>query len=97
MTKLNTVKGRSFADLKAEAFKNDEVLGTYLAEQRKEELSEAFTSMRMHAGLSSAQIADKMGLSLSSVLKIEKYPERVSFERLDAYAIVCGFRLKISI
>ncbi|NSM23937.1 helix-turn-helix transcriptional regulator [Shewanella sp. ZOR0012] len=97
MAKLNAVKGRSFAALKAEAFKNDEVLGTYLAEQRKEELSAAIIGMRRHAGLSSVQIADKMGLSLSSVLKIEKYPERVSFERLDAYAIVCGFRLKISI
>ncbi|MCU8091747.1 helix-turn-helix domain-containing protein [Shewanella sp. SM20] len=97
MTKLNAVKGGSFAALKAEAFKNDEVLGAYLAEQRKEELSAAFIGMRKHAGLSRAQIAEKMGLSLSSVLRIEKYPERVSFERLDTYAIVCGFSLKISI
>lgn len=91
------VKGVSFADVKAKAFRNPEVLEAYLAEQRKDELKALLAQMRKSAGINSAQVAAKMGVTPATVSKLENRADRASLETLERYAAACGASIQISI
>ncbi|WP_240778952.1 helix-turn-helix transcriptional regulator [Shewanella sp. SNU WT4] len=91
------VKGVSFAELKAKAFRDPEVLEAYLAEQRKDELKALLAQMRKSAGMNSAQVAAKMGVTPATVSKLENRADKASLGTLDRYASACGASIQISI
>lgn len=94
---INKVKGVSFAEVKAKAFKDPEVLEAYLAEQRKDELKALLAQMRKAAGINSSQVAAKMGVTPATVSKLENRADRASIETLERYAAACGASIQISI
>ncbi|MGE4262206.1 helix-turn-helix domain-containing protein [Shewanella sp.] len=94
---ITRVKGVSFADVKAKAFRDPEVLEAYLAEQRKDELKALLAQMRKVAGINSTQVAAKMGVTPATVSKLENRADKASLDTLERYAAACGVSLQISI
>ncbi|TNH45222.1 helix-turn-helix domain-containing protein [Photorhabdus luminescens] len=74
-----------------------------LAEEEKElelaiEMQNMLTEWRKHAGLTSAQVAEKMGIKPPTVSKIERNIVKASIDTLSRYARACGVNdIKISL
>lgn len=88
------VKGIPYAEVKAKAFKNPEVLAAYLAEKKEEELQEFLAGLRRQAGLTSTQVAERMGISQPAVSRLEKHASKASLVTLERYAAACGSTIK---
>lgn len=89
------VKGVSFAEVKAQALKNPDVLAAYQAEKKEEELQELLADLRRKAGLNSTQVAERMGITQPAVSKLEKNASKASISTLERYAAACGASIKI--
>ena len=89
------VKGVSFAEVKAQALKNPDVMAAYLAEKKEEELQELLADMRRRAGINSTQVAERMGITQPAVSKLEKNASKASITTLERYAAACGASIKI--
>ncbi|WP_426578398.1 helix-turn-helix domain-containing protein [Xenorhabdus stockiae] len=74
-----------------------------LAEEEKElelaiEMQNMLAEWRKNAGLTSAQVAEKMGIKPPTVSKIEKNIVKASIDTLSRYARACGVNdIKISL
>ncbi|EMK8419700.1 helix-turn-helix transcriptional regulator [Shigella sonnei] len=90
------VKGVSFAEVKAQALKNPDVMAAYLAEKKEEELQELLADMRRRAGINSTQVAERMGITQPAVSKLEKNASKASITTLERYAAACGASIKIT-
>uniref|UniRef100_A0A3B0M0U7 Uncharacterized protein n=1 Tax=Arsenophonus endosymbiont of Trialeurodes vaporariorum TaxID=235567 RepID=A0A3B0M0U7_9GAMM len=55
------IKGIFYNEVKEKALKNPDVLAAYLIEQKKAEMQELLVKMKKRSGLTSSQIAKKMG------------------------------------
>ncbi|ARF52470.1 helix-turn-helix domain-containing protein [Pantoea stewartii] len=69
----------------------------YEAELEQERLQETLTTWRKNAGLTSAQVAERMGIKPPTVSRMEKNATKMSYETLRRYANACGvhFRLQV--
>ncbi|MBE8597212.1 helix-turn-helix domain-containing protein [Xenorhabdus sp. BG5] len=74
-----------------------------LAEEEKElelmiEMQNMLAEWRRNAGLTSAQVAEKMGIKPPTVSKIERNIVKASIDTLSRYARACGVNdIKISL
>lgn len=89
------VKGIPYAEVKAKALQNPEVMAAYLAEKKEEELQELLADMRRKAGINSTQVAERMGITQPAVSKLEKNASKASITTLERYAAACGASIKI--
>jgi predicted XRE-type DNA-binding protein len=89
------VKGISYAEAKAKALQNPEVMAAYLAEKKEEELQELLTDLRRRAGINSTQVAERMGITQPAVSKLERNASKASVSTLERYAAACGASIKI--
>jgi predicted XRE-type DNA-binding protein len=89
------VKGISYAEVKAKALQNPEVMAAYLAEKKEEELQELLTDLRRRAGINSTQVAERMGITQPAVSKLERNASKASVSTLERYAAACGASIKI--
>ncbi|QCR38979.1 XRE family transcriptional regulator (plasmid) [Nissabacter sp. SGAir0207] len=55
------------------------------------------TAIRERAGLSKAELARRLGIALSSLLRMEKNPLGISMKTLHRYATACGVEVKIEV
>ena len=91
-----TVKGITFAQVKARAFENAAVQAAYEQQIREEELSALLIAMRTQAGLTKNDVAEKMGVSLPEVSQLEDNAQGAGVDTLRNYAQACGVTLKLS-
>lgn len=89
------VKGISYAEVKAKALQNPDVMAAYLAEKKEEELQELLTDLRRRAGINSTQVAERMGITQPAVSKLERNASKASVSTLERYAAACGASIKI--
>ncbi|MBN1091090.1 MULTISPECIES: helix-turn-helix transcriptional regulator [Pantoea] len=89
------VKGIPYAEVKAKALQNPDVMAAYLAEKKEEELQELLADMRRKAGINSTQVAERMGITQPAVSKLEKNASKASITTLERYAAACGASIKI--
>ncbi|WP_235592749.1 MULTISPECIES: helix-turn-helix transcriptional regulator [Photorhabdus] len=62
------------------------------------QLQEEMRSWREQAGLTSAQVAERMGVKPPTISRLEKNADRASIERILKYASVCGIKeIKLTI
>lgn len=89
------VKGIPYAEVKAKALQNPDVMASYLAEKKEEELQELLADLRRKAGINSTQVAERMGITQPAVSKLEKNASKASVSTLERYAAACGASIKI--
>ncbi|EFI6137532.1 helix-turn-helix transcriptional regulator [Escherichia coli] len=89
------VKGIPYAEVKAKALQNPNVMAAYLAEKKEEELQELLADLRRRAGINSTQVAERMGITQPAVSKLEKNASKASVTTLERYAAACGASIKI--
>jgi len=89
------VKGIPYEEVKRKILSNPEVLKHYLQEKRNYELQETLADMRAQAGLTSSQVAQRMGISQPSVSKLERNAFKASIATLERYAQACNAHLVI--
>ncbi|EKY3230818.1 helix-turn-helix transcriptional regulator [Cronobacter malonaticus] len=92
-----SVKGVTFAQVKACALENAAVQAAYEQQIREEELSALLIAMRTQAGLTKNDVAKKMGVSAPEVSQLENNALGVSADTLQSYAQACGVTLKLSL
>jgi DNA-binding XRE family transcriptional regulator len=89
------VKGIPYAEVKAKALQDPDIMAAYLAEKKEEELQELLADMRRKAGINSTQVAERMGITQPAVSKLEKNASKASITTLERYAAACGASIKI--
>lgn len=77
------VKGIPYAEVKAKALQNPDVMAAYLAEKKEEELQELLADLRRRAGINSTQVAERMGITQPAVSKLEKTPVKPVSQHLN--------------
>ncbi|HGU6767693.1 TPA: helix-turn-helix domain-containing protein [Klebsiella pneumoniae] len=89
MTNKNRI---SWDDARDELLKNPEIREAYEAELQAEKLADILAEWRREAGLTSAQVAEKMGVSPSTVSRMEKNVFRAGLDIVYRYAKACGIK-----
>lgn len=92
-----TVKGIKFTEVKAKALSNPEVKKAYEEESQEEELRAVLIEMKSKSGLTSTEIAVRMGVSQPAVSRLERNVSNASLSTLQRYATACGMRIKLSL
>ncbi|GKW04105.1 helix-turn-helix domain-containing protein [Pectobacterium odoriferum] len=91
------VKGISFSEVKAKAISNHEVKKAYEDETQEEALRAVLIEMKSKSGLTSTEIAARMGVSQPAVSRLERNVSSASISTLQRYAAACGMQLKLSL
>ncbi|MBA0160545.1 helix-turn-helix domain-containing protein [Pectobacterium versatile] len=91
------VKGISFSEVKEKAISNHEVKKAYEDETQEEALRAVLIEMKSKSGLTSTEIAARMGVSQPAVSRLERNVSSASISTLQRYAAACGMQLKLSL
>ncbi len=85
----------SIQKLKNRALQNSEVKKEYEKLEDEFNLIDQLLTMRTKAGLTQAQVAEKMHTQKSNVSRLEKGNTNPSWSTLMKYAHACGFELTL--
>ncbi|GAB7205223.1 hypothetical protein OS21_17130 [Dickeya oryzae] len=69
----------------------------YEDETQEEALRAVLIEMKSRSGLTSTEIAARMGVSQPAVSRLERNVSSASISTLQRYAAACGMRLKLSL
>uniref|UniRef100_UPI0036DBBB88 helix-turn-helix domain-containing protein n=1 Tax=Photorhabdus sp. RM322S TaxID=3342825 RepID=UPI0036DBBB88 len=70
--------------------KDPEYRAAYEAEERKEKLQALLAEWRHNAGITRAQVAERMGVKPPTVSRMESNINKASIDTLARYARACG-------
>ncbi|NHB90364.1 helix-turn-helix domain-containing protein [Photorhabdus tasmaniensis] len=70
--------------------KDPEYRAAYEAEERKEKLQALLAEWRCNAGITRAQVAERMGVKPPTVSRMESNINKASIDTLARYARACG-------
>ena len=84
------MKYRTLSEIHNEMMQDAEYRAAYEAEERKERLQALLLEWRKHAGLTSAQVAERMGAKPPTVSRMEKNITSASVDTIARYAKACG-------
>ena len=90
------MKYKTPSQIHAESMSDPEYSAAYEAEESSEQLQETLATWRKEAGLTSAQVAERMGIKAPTISRIEKNASRMSIQTLIRYARACGVNSKFS-
>ena len=90
MTKKSTL-----AQVHDKFMRDPEYRAAYEAELEQERLQETLTAWRQGAGLTSAQVAERMGIKPPTISRMEKNATKMSYETLRRYANACGVHFRL--
>ncbi|ROU18521.1 XRE family transcriptional regulator [Kluyvera ascorbata] len=79
-------------DLRAEMLERSDVKAAFDAQERQERLRDMLAKWRSNAGLTRAQVAQRMGVSAPTVSRMEANVTRASLDTLTRYALACGVK-----
>lgn len=86
------MKSKTLAEVKAKMMQRDEFRSAYEAEERKERLQALLDEWRTHAGLTRAQVAERMGITPATISRMEKNIDTAKIDTLARYARACGIQ-----
>ena len=81
--------------LKARALQNEAVNAEYQQLADEFSLIDQLLSMRTNAGLTQAEVAEKMHTQKSNISRLEKGNSNPSWSTLTKYAHACGYELRL--
>lgn len=83
-------KSIPWSKAREEILSNSDVRAAYESDLRAEKIRAQLFEWRTSAGLTSSQIAERLGVSPSAISRTEKNAEKASVETLARYAAACG-------
>lgn len=83
-------KYKTHTEVLDEMMENPEFKAAYEAEARKERLQATLMEWRKIAGLTRAQVAERMGVKPPTVTRMENNVTKASIDTLARYALACG-------
>ncbi|WOD09239.1 helix-turn-helix transcriptional regulator [Marinomonas sp. GJ51-6] len=86
----------SLQNLKTRAFENPEVRAEYEKLESEFVFIDQLLSMRNQAGLTQAQLAERMHTQKSNISRLERGNANPSWATLQKYAHACGFELSLN-
>ena len=86
------MKYKTLSQVHTEAMNDHEYSAAFEA---SELLRETLATWRKEAGLTSAQVAERMGIKAPTISRMEKNASRMSIQTLVRYARACGVNFKI--
>ena len=87
------MKYKTLSQVHTEAMNDHEYSAAFEAEEASELLRETLATWRKEAGLTSAQVAERMGIKAPTISRMEKNASRI--QTLVRYARACGVNFKI--
>lgn len=85
-------KGVEWDVVRANLMSDPDVQAAYEAELRKERLQAMLAEWRNSAGLTRAQVAERMGVTPPTVSRMESNIIKASIDTLVRYARACGIK-----
>lgn len=85
-------KSIPWADARENILSDPEVNAIYEAELRAERIREQLLLWRCSAGLTSSQLAARLGITPAAVSRTERNAEKATVETLARYAAACGVK-----
>jgi DNA-binding XRE family transcriptional regulator len=89
---MKKVNGVAWGTVREELMSDPEVQAAYEAEERKVRLQAMLAEWRKHAGLTRAQVAERMGVTPPTVSRMESNIVKASIDTLARYAKACGIK-----
>lgn len=89
---MKKVKGIAWEAVREDLMSDPVVQAAYESEERKERLQAMLAEWRNHAGLTRAQVAERMGVTPPTVSRMESNITKASLETLARYARACGIK-----
>ncbi|MEQ4676786.1 helix-turn-helix transcriptional regulator [Providencia vermicola] len=89
------MKYKTLNQIHSVSMHDPEYRAAYEAEEALEKLQETLQSWRIDAGLTSAEVAERMGVKPPTVSRMEKNATKMSYETLLRYARACGVNFKL--
>lgn len=85
-------KGVEWSVVRADLMSDSDVQVAYEAELRKERLQAMLAEWRKSAGLTRAQVAERMGVTPPTVSRMESNIIKASIDTFVRYARACGIK-----
>ncbi|MGB7803626.1 helix-turn-helix domain-containing protein [Buttiauxella sp.] len=89
------MKHKTLEQVHTNLMKDPEYRAAYESEEALESLQATLQNWRIEAGLTSAQVAERMGIKPPTVSRMEKNATKMSYETLMRYARACGVNFKL--
>ena len=89
------MKYKTLDQIHTESMQDAEYRAAYEEESTRDSLRNTLEDWRKSAGLTSAQVAERMGVKPPTVSRMEKNASKMSFETLTRYASACGVHFKL--
>ncbi|EOA2961684.1 helix-turn-helix domain-containing protein [Yersinia enterocolitica] len=93
---VNKMRDLALSDLKTKAFSNPEVKQAYDEADYKPELVQLLYGIRKKAGLTKAELVERLGVKPPARNRLEGNPLGASISTLERYATACGVKLRIT-
>ncbi len=91
MSEVSVLSEGSLADLVRDVLLDDETAKEYLVQAWLGSTTQALQEARRHAGLTQADVAQKLGTKQPNIARLEKDVEgSISLRRYISYAVACG-------
>jgi HTH-type transcriptional regulator/antitoxin HipB len=86
---------KTLAQVHASAMEDADYRNAWDEEIERERLQKTLAEWRKSAGLTSAQVAERMGIKPPTVSRMEKNAIKMSYETLLRYASACGIHFTL--
>lgn len=86
---------KTHTKLHDEWMRDPEYRAAYEAEEARERLQATLEAWRKNAGLTSSQVAERMGVKPPTISKMERNATKMSYETLLRYASACGVHFEL--
>jgi predicted XRE-type DNA-binding protein len=83
----------SHKELHNEWMLNDEYQAAWQEEESKDKIRMLLAEWRKHTNLTKAQVAERMGVTLPEIYRLENNPTQASIDMLTRYAHACGIKI----
>ncbi|HCM64202.1 MAG TPA: XRE family transcriptional regulator [Morganella sp. (in: Bacteria)] len=93
---MTKIKGISHSDVKKQLLNTPESLRAYENTKEEFDLLVQLTEWRKLAGMSRAEVAEKMGVTPPAITKLERNITKATWLTLKRYAQACGVNISLT-
>jgi Helix-turn-helix. len=90
------MKFKTLNQVQNEALQDPEYRAAWDEEEERERLQQTLKEWRTAASLTSAQVAERMGIKPPTISRMEKNATKMSYHNLLRYAHACGVSFKLT-